>query len=180
MKKSAVTIVLAIALLLGIAYGYWRSQSSRPDVVHKVFGGHELYAAFHNSRTATAQRLHWRGDQSLDRGKLNGYAQDAPVPIAAERVQELLALLHRPSSYDWGDYTKSCIIDYAVLLTFSSGQRVIRVALCFKCNELGIFAGEDNTADSINTEADFDPVREQLLAIVKPIYPNDQEIQGLK
>jgi len=56
----------------------------------------------------------------------------------------------------------------------------VRLALCFNCNWLGIFDGADESAGSINSEMDFDPIRSQLVAIAKAIYPSDSEIQGLK
>jgi hypothetical protein len=45
---------------------------------------------------------------------------------------------------------------------------------------LGIFDGEDDNALPINTTDYFDPIRKQLVAIAKSIYPADVEIGALK
>jgi hypothetical protein len=145
-----------------------------------VFGSKQVFDAFLASQTATAQRLHWRQQDGQSFGKLGSYDHDSPVTIPLAQVQEIQALLRRPSSYDWGPSAKSCIVDYGVFLTFSSGQRTVPVALCFNCNWLGIFDGEDDNAASVNTEDDFDPVRKKLVRIIKSIYPSDAEIQELK
>ena len=179
MKKVPVKFALVAVLLLAGGYWYWRSRPSLQDVAQKVFNGKQVFEAFVTSQTATAQRLHWRRQEGQDSRMLSNYDQDSPVTIPPTRAQEIQALLQRPASYAWR-YKHRCIVDYGTLLTFHSGKRNVRVALCFKCNELGIFDGEDNNAVRINTIDVFDPIRKQLVAIVKSIYPTDVEIGALK
>ena len=172
-------IIALVAISLPLILPYWRSRGSRKDVEQKVFGGKPLLNAFIGSGTATAQRLHWHRDEMPNNRKLSSYVHDQPITVAPAVVRELQSLLQRPSCYGWG-YKHRCIVDYGVLLSFRSSKRTVRIALCFKCSELGVFDGEDDSADRINTNDVFDPSRKQLVAIVKSIYPTDSEIQELK
>ena len=67
-----------------------------------------------------------------------------------------------------------------MVLNFHSKQSTLRIALCFDCDIAGIFDGEAENAQSINTGGDFDPMHKQLVRIAKSIFPNDSEIQALK
>jgi len=178
-KKALVIFMLLSVLLVAGGRWYQRSRPSEQDVVQKVFGSKQVFDAFLASQTATAQRLHWHRQQGESSVKLRSYDHDSPVIVPPARIQEIQALLRHSASYVWRS-SKSCIVDYGVLLTFSSGQRTVRVALCFKCNWLGIFDGGDDNAESVSTEDDFDPVRKQPVTIIKSIFPTDAEIQALK
>jgi hypothetical protein len=43
-----------------------------------------------------------------------------------------------------------------------------------------VYQGDDGNEQKINLEEDFDPVRPQLVALVRAIFPGDPEIQVLK
>ena len=111
---------------------------------------------------------------------LSNYKRGPFVPMPASQSQRLKRVMQRSSSYYQGSNAKSCIPDYGVLFTFRDGQRAIQVALCFNCNMLAVFDGGDDKARSVNTLPDFDPMRSDLVAIVKKVFPDDAEIQDLQ
>jgi len=55
---------------------------------------------------------------------------------------------------------------------------MIRIAFCYQCNQLAVFDGDK--PDRVNRQEDFDPIRTQLVAVAKAIFPADPEIQALK
>jgi hypothetical protein len=45
---------------------------------------------------------------------------------------------------------------------------------------MGVFDGEGENAKDISDSFLFDPMRKQLMALCKTLFPNDKEIQALK
>lgn len=184
MKKNRIAIILLAAvglLILAAGHHYWQKRSLSDRVIPEIFGSKDVFDAFVSGSNVTAQRLHWRPEKLTNSpGGLSGYEHEKPLPVAPALAQKVQLLLQRASSYDWAPYAKGCIVDYGVLLTFHSGKRTVRVALCFNCNWLGIFDGEDEKSNAVNREDDFDPIRRQLVSVVKAIFPDDAEIQDLK
>ena len=170
---------LLIACVLPMALGACSRNGGSPDFVQKVFGSQQVLDSFLASREVRVQRLHWR-DEHLNPGILASYEQGQEVLVPSAESKQLQKLLQLPSSFDWGPYEKNCIVEYGLVFTFRSGPRTVRVALCFNCNWLGIFNGVDQSVSNINREMDFDPIRPQLIAIAKALYPRDPEIQSLK
>lgn len=163
-------IIIAVPLLLPEIDTYW--PHTQNDVITGVFKDGEIYSVIQNPQSATAQRLHsiYSGSETLD-----GYTNDAPVSLLPQQIEAIQKLLDKPSSYVWGMRT-TCIPDYGVLLNFSLHSNTVRVALCFRCNIVGVFDGNDRV-DYWNFVG---AVRPQFVAIAKEIFPNDKEIQGLK
>jgi hypothetical protein len=114
-----------------------------------------------------------------DSGILFGYAKAAPVGLSPEQIQTIQKLLEKPASYRWSRPV-NCIPEYGVLFNFHSDGRTVRVAFCFRCGQLGVFDGEDDSKEQINRVDMFNPMRGRVLAICKEIFPNDKEIQELK
>lgn len=178
MKRMPVTIAVSILLLAASAYLYRRV--ARHNVAHQVFGSQQLLNALNTADEVAAQRLHYREGRPKGSDKLDDYVRDEIAPLAAAQALEVKRLLQDASSYDWStDSTKSCVLDYGVLLTFRSRQRSVRVALCFNCLTLGIYDGADDTAKPVHT-AEFDPARKQFTMVIKSIFPTDREIQALR
>ena len=144
------------------------------DVAKDVFGSRKRLAAFLSSQQVTAERLHPKANS--DPWLLTSYNQDAPVPVASSQFQALKDLLAAQSSYPWG-CVNACFPNYGVLLTFRTDQRPVQIAICFECSMIGVFDGENpkhvNRQEAMN-------IRNQLLAVVKTIFPKDAEIQSLK
>lgn len=179
MKRHWLKIVLAIPTLAVAVYLYARSGGSREEIVQKVFGSQQLLNSFVAAQQVTAQRLHWRVEDKVSPNELGNYRREQPVSVSASEAEKLKHLLQRSSSYYQGSNAKACIPDYGVLFIFRSGERTVQVALCFNCNMFRIFDGADDKARGVNTLMDFDPMRSELVAIVKKVFPDDPEIQNL-
>ena len=68
--------------------------------------------------------------------------------------------------------------DYGVLLTTHSNPE-IKIALCFECDMLAVFVGDELTK-RINTEEDFDSISQWLLEIARAVYPKDSDLAHVK
>ncbi|HEV2320328.1 MAG TPA: hypothetical protein VGV18_11290 [Verrucomicrobiae bacterium] len=150
--------------------------ASRQEVIERIFKDQEIFNVMTNSPLVTAQRLHRKSDGYP--GLLNGYIQDAPVTLTADQGQQIENLLQSPSSYLW-DVT-SCLPDYGVVYNFQSGGHAVHVAFCFKCNILGVFDDDKDASNSINLTSQFDPMRGQMVALSKALFPADTEIQQMQ
>jgi hypothetical protein len=150
---------------------------SQEDVVQKVFKGQENFDVVTSSQQVTAQLLHKIDERSGV--NLSDYVKDNPILVSPAEFQKIKNLMRSPSSYRW-DVGSSCIPDYGVLLIFRSGQRTVRVAICFKCELLAVFEGEDDNGKVVSEDRIFSPMRPQLVTIAKSLFPNDKKIQGLK
>ena len=189
MKQKLIISALGILLLSAAVY-FWQSRPSSPtqqDVIHNVFGGQNNYEVVITSTNVTAQLLHERREIEFDvntnnHGKSNGYLIDPPVAVTSEQAGQIRQLLQSPSSFEFlflSGAAKACIPVYGVLFNFHSDQETVRVALCFNCDIIAVFTGEDVNSDGVGGE-DFDPSHGKFIAIAKSIFPNDPEIQSLK
>ena len=179
MKRFTIPIIGLAILLLG--YLAWLFRSQNRDAVQSIFGGSKFLNAFVTSQDVTAYRLHHRDDAPGNSDLLNHYDWSNRVSVAVAQVADLKHLLQQPSSYDWNTrYAKACILNYGVILQFQNDSSGVGVALCFDCNMLGVYDTTGTNMTRLNTEWDFDPIREQLVAAVKSIFPGDPEIQKLR
>lgn len=165
--------------LFVLAIWYWRAHTPDALVVRRVFGGEQTLVTFKAAQTVTAQRLRFRSEHPKSSWQLDSYEHEAPVVVAPGQARELHRLLVQGSSYKW-DTAKRCAPNYGVLITFHAGQQVVRVALCFECNTIGVYNTSDDTASRVNREEDVDPIRPSLVAIAKFVFPADSAIQALK
>ena len=67
-----------------------------------------------------------------------------------------------------------------MVFTFRRADALVRVALCFECDTLGIYDSPEAAAQEINREGDFDPIRAPLAAVARRVFPSDPEIQRLQ
>ncbi len=179
MKQKVIYAVLAI-LVVGLLFFpkqiYWLFfPHTKQDVIEQVFRDREIYYVICYPQQVNAQILHAKGS---DKDKMSGYNKDASVPVSVDAVTTLKTLLKKPSSYRWRYNVASP--DYNVLFTLHCDGRNIRMAFDFKNNMFGVYDGEDDNAQPVNTEYLFDPMRDQLVAVVKGIFPNDKGIQALQ
>jgi hypothetical protein len=174
---AGVVIVVLILLFFPMQVYWLFYPHTKQDVILQVFKDREVLSVIQFSQSATAQRLHPKNGGGSD--TLDGYTKDAPVGLSPQQIKSFQDLLEKPTSYHWG-IGNSCIPDYGVLLNFRSEGETVRVAICFKCNMLGVFDGNDDSAKQINSQYIIDPMRPQLIALAKQIFPNDKEIQGLQ
>jgi hypothetical protein len=178
-KPLPVVLGLIGLQLVAAGFDYWRNRPVTGEQRRQLFATQQIYDIFAAADAVTAERLFLR-DPNEPSGVLGSYHSHDPVRLSRSQVRRVQRLLRRPSSYDWGDTGKNCIVEYGVLLTFRSGSKTIRIALCFNCDWFGIFDSENPDAPSINSEADFDPVRGQLVSLLQSIYPTDPQIQSLE
>ena len=96
--KRIALLLLFLAVVLGLLF-LWGVYNDplKPDVRHKVFGNQQRLDSFLASQQVTAQRLHQR--DPYNPGRLAGYNQDNPVPVAPAQAHEVQQLLQQPSSY---------------------------------------------------------------------------------
>ena len=166
MKRFIISIIALALLLLG--YLGWHFRTQNHDVVHAIFRAPQFLNAFVTSQHVTAHRLHQRADAPGNTDLLNHYDWSNQVFVAAAQVQEIQGLLQRPSSYDWNTrYAKACILNYGVILQFQADSNTVSVALCFDCNMLGVYGTSGTNVTQLNTA-------------IKPIFPDDAEIQKLR
>jgi hypothetical protein len=178
-KKPRLVIVLPVAILAVGVYAYILNGPANEELVSKAFGSRQIFDAFIASQQVTAQRLHSRDRGEMSPDVLSNYKRGPSVPVPASQARRLKRVMQRSSSY-WWSISKNCLPDYGVLFTFRDGQRVIQIALCFNCNQLAVFDGGDDKAHPVNSLPDFDPMRSDLVAIVKRVFPDDGEIQALE
>lgn len=79
------------------------------------------------------------------------------------------------SAYLW-DVAKACgEPDYGIRFEFQHAGDSVDVLICFKCLMLGIY----HNGKAVEFE-DFDPIRVELTAIAKELFPDDSAIQSLR
>jgi hypothetical protein len=184
MKKTAILRTLLVIVIILGAFIVLRPMTvyrilhpaNRKEVIERVFKDQEIFDVMTNSPKVTAQRLNRKSDGDPD--LLSGYTHDAPVTLTADQAQEIKGLLQSSSSYLW-DVT-SCMPDYGVVYNFQSGGHTVRAAFCFRCNIIGIFDGDNDASNSINFTSQFNPMRRQMLALSKSLFPDDKEMQALQ
>jgi hypothetical protein len=157
-----------------------------------VFCDEKNFEAFLSATQITAERLSLKEQPNgLTTGgswKLGDYARTAALRLSLPQIRKLRSLFLDESSYLWHSeprpdgavVVKACIPDYGVLFTVRGGSGVLRIALCFRCDQFTIFAGEGDNPPRISEEGDFDLIRPQLLALVKQLFPEDTDIQALQ
>ena|SRR5256885_1811840 len=100
----------------------------------------------------------------------------APIVVPDPMTKSFSEKLSNPSSYDYDPGSaKSCIPLPAFVLAFTRGGQEVDVFLCFECDILMIQIGETYKAD-----ADFDPSHNELLRLIKMLYPKDDRVQALR
>jgi hypothetical protein len=166
-----------IVLLIVSAVAVQTSEASR-DVETQVFGGEETFAALMSATDVTVERLHGIPVDSehpypRDAWDLSCYRRRSPARLSSEQVKEIKNLLTQSSAYGW-DYSRACIPDYGVLLTFHSKPE-IKVALCFECDMLSVYVG-NKIKKGVNKVEVFDSISPRLLAIARAVYPKDSEL----
>lgn len=175
------SFILASVFLMSFVagYKYWKNRPTQQDVIQQVFGNQQNFEVFTTSPQVTAQLLHLKRE-TRSFGKLKGYVSDTPIQLSSAQARQVRRLLQTPSSFKFSRAKKACIPDYGILFAFRSNQKIVSVALCFNCDILGVFDSDYENAESINSEADFDPVHGKFTAIAKSIFPNDPTVQSLK
>jgi len=65
--------------------------------------------------------------------------------------------------------------NFGVLLTARSGDKIVRIALCFKCGQIGVFEGAEGGGKRVNSKDELAQAG-FLMALAKQLFPNDPEL----
>jgi hypothetical protein len=100
--------------------------------------------------------------------------------VSTNLASQLSNLLLDQTSYPHNDglWAKNCLPEPAVVVTFSNGKKNVDIFFCFECNILIVKTNEKVMTDGLQT--DFDPGHAKILAVIKKIFPKDQQIQSLQ
>jgi hypothetical protein len=142
-----------------------------------LFGGAEQIDGFVTSGAVEALRIDPTsfGNAPAEEGKvIAGYPiTSEPVKLSAEQTKALAAILTNPGTYSF-EIAKGCEFMPGVALRAQVGKHEVVMLLCFSCKELAVFVGGKRAGVE-----DFDSVAGKLKALVKNLFPEDKEIQGL-
>ena len=173
------TWIAALALLplfVGGLLGCTANNFAAPpqidaDVV-ELFGGEQSVGVVQSSAQVRAYRL---PRETRHQPVLADYDFDEkPLDVPAESADALQTVLLDADTYIW-DRNKSCEPSYGVRLEFISKQDAVNVLLCLECNILAVY----HNGKEVGYQ-DFDDGAARILAIVKSLYPDDEEIQSLR
>ena len=186
MKVTRIVLLLVI-IALAVASTRWMvGYRHSSEISSRVFGGREAFKAFRSASDVTAERLHCRYDQGST--SLADYRHDSPMPLTPAQTREIIELFSRRDSYSPSLWTlepglvsiKTCgPPSYAVLLTFRS-KPAVRLALCFRCDQFGIFVGESDDAHNVNRDDALDFMHPSVIPLIKSLYPGEPDIQAVK
>lgn len=102
-----------------------------------------------------------------NRANIEGFAilEQGPL-LSAAQVARVHQILFDPKSYNFTN-AKRCPFLPRLGLVFYAGDRRAHVIACFSCNEWSIGAGDTGKIE------DFDPVRAQMIALARELFPRD-------
>lgn len=153
-----------------------------------VMKGSQVYT---NGYVLVNDHVYTNGDPALitDHWSIEDYYTKAGrgTPVPAEIAAQLTALLLDKHTYRGtnGDDVfmglPDCEYEPGVVITFAKGDRAVDAYFCFQCDVLIIRYDKDpnKTPPFASTEAPIGYAREELLQVMKKIFPNDPQIQSL-
>lgn len=155
--------VLAVALFSLIGGG-----KSAADVL----GGPAIVDTIANAERVEVYRL---ANGQFYKAKLNEYEiADGPIKLTAEQASQLRSVLTARDSYLYG-INKGCSPIFGVRASFIGGDKqLVDVVFCFECMILAVYQNNQRVGD-----ANFDPANDELVALMKQLFPADEAIQSL-
>jgi hypothetical protein len=143
-----------------------------------LFGGEATFAAIKSAKSIEAVRIDGKKHDEKLVGSdtaLFGYPiTSKPVQLTPEQIKTLGTILANPGTYSF-DIAKGCEFLPGVALQTTAGKQEVVILLCFGCDELAIYVGGKRVGHE-----DFDNARGKLAALMKQVFPKDDEIQSLK
>jgi hypothetical protein len=183
-KRVAIFLVV---LVVSAGLARWIVQAARSsELANRVFGGPDAFRAFMSSSAITAQRLHC--NQSSGSSALSDYTREPPVRLSEVQVRELKRVFSDRALYSpwlWTappeerGVTTCGPPDYAVLFATQS-RPTVQIALCFRCEQFGVFVGESSDRSNVNHDDQLAFMQPLLVTLVKSVYPSDAQIQAVK
>jgi hypothetical protein len=169
-------ILCAVAMLFGSCNANSGPKVFRPvtpQVIRTVFGGQETYDVFKAAQKVSACRLEVKKETLESHSGDYEYLEGAFVELSSEQTAQVRKILESPDSYEF-DLRKACTPLYGVRLRFEGESNRVDVDLCFSCDIL-LVSRDGKPMEGGN----FDPIRPNLVALCKKLFPNDKEIQQL-
>jgi hypothetical protein len=168
------TAVISAAVL---AVACWTAfMQRRIENVKDLFGGFEGLVAVVEPEQVEAYRvarLHkiLKGENPETIGGAG--ILSGPVAVDEATARDLAEILKSADTYGW-DFAKGCKFDPGVAIRFIGKSSTTDVLFCFHCEELQVWRDGKRVGGE-----DFDADSHRLRAIMKRIFPDDEEIQGL-
>jgi len=178
MKKRGLWLI-GVCLALFVGYFAWRHRHHID--IQKLFGGPENLQVVQAPekvqiwKTAGFLNIREGFDGQPD---MNAFYKKGgePMIVPDSLVKSFSERLSNASSYYYDPTSeKTCMPMPGFVLGFMRGKREVDVFLCFECDVLMVQVGENFKA-----QADFDPSHNELLRLVKVLYPNDDRVQALR
>lgn len=172
------TLIYLSILLVMVGLFYFLAKTParklgwiRHDVGEEIFGSPENLQIFLNADTLVARRLKGTAPNA---NHLTGYELGPEIQIPIEDMDRLRGLLKNEVLYQWNTF-RFCAPTYGVLISARDNTgKTISIAICFECQMIGIFEN-----DQLVGSKDFDLFRKRLTALIKPLFPDDPEIQAI-
>ncbi|MGC1272412.1 MAG: hypothetical protein WBC44_01800 [Planctomycetaceae bacterium] len=169
--------ILMSAPFAGTAsYVAYARVEAAEDRVAEMFGGRDGLKTLTEPDKVEAYRLRpLPQDKQGRRTPLKEFQiLSGPVTVPKESAKNVARSLLSYDSYEW-DSAKGCLPIYGVRLSFARGDDRVDVLLCFQCDVLLVYRNGKITGGE-----DFDAIRPVLVRTVKPLFPDDEVVQGLK
>ena len=127
----------------------------------------------HREQEEREERAPLRPDAKKDSYLAAVRIRSGPDPLRAADLRELVELMTNPASYR--DRKWECEPDPGIAIRFFEGDNQWDVLICLECDFLSVHRNGEPRGF-----AEFQPAREDFQAIMKRLFPNDQEIQQIK
>lgn len=176
MRERVLTIAAALVTVATLAFAVQRQVERAASVTkaQRLFGGPRGVETLLHPEQVVAFRLgRPPGNQGGSVGIKAYPVTVGPVDVPPDAAQALAKLLLDDRSYSW-DTMKSCTPEYGVRTTFIQGDEEIEVNFCFECGRA--LVRRDGQTIRVH---DFDPSAQQLTALIRPLFPDDPQIQAL-
>jgi hypothetical protein len=177
MRKQA-SWFIAICLALSLGYFAWHRLSPRIDL-EKLFGGPgNLQIVRSPDKVQVWKTEGFLNRQSDSRPEQRAFYRKGgePKTVPSDLSKSLTEKLSNRSSYysDTGS-SKACVPMPGFVIAFTRAEGEVDIFLCFECGILAVQVGE-----KFKAEADFDPSHNELLRIIKTLFPDDENVQSLR
>lgn len=167
--------VASVILLVAAFTATYVAGQMRNANVTKLFGGADGLQTVIVAEKAEAFRVARKKTEGGESKQDFGGAEILSGPIAVDEktTRELAQILANPGTYGW-DFAKGCIFDPGVAIRFTHKSSIVEVVFCFHCKELQVYRNGTKVGGE-----DFDAASNRLAAILKRVFPDDDEIQKL-
>ncbi len=146
-------------------------QLSLEEHLLHAFGSKNGIAVIRNAESVQAYRL--APENSYAKSFDDYESTSDAIPLSGKLAERTKTCLLNNRHCIGGE--KGCRPDYGVRLHFSHGDESIDVLLCFSCKILRVYQNSKLVGGG-----HFDTIEEELLDIVKQLFPDDDGIQALK